>query len=193
MPRKSKKADSDKAKSKETQKKAAQKQETAAPDTEEVKDTASEEQAVSAESADEKYAELNDRYLRLLAEYDNYRKRTERDFLNRIQNANERLITDILAVLDDLQRSLAHANNGENSDNLLEGFELIYKKMSSILEKEGLEAIEATGHEFDPAQHDALMQMESDSHESGIIIEEHLKGYRLNDKVIRHSQVLVAK
>jgi len=131
--------------------------------------------------------------LRKAAEFDNYRKRTERDFLDRIQNSNQRLITDLLPVLDDFERSLDHAKDVENSDALIEGFELVYKKMSSILEKEGLKDIEAVGQEFDPDQHDALMQMDSDSHESGTIIEEHLKGYHLNDKVIRHSQVLVAK
>ncbi len=70
---------------------------------------------------------------------------------------------------------------------------MIYKKLSSIMEKEGLKSIDAIGQEFDPDKHDALMQMESDSHDSGTIMEEHLKGYNLNHKVIRHSQVLVAK
>jgi molecular chaperone GrpE len=141
----------------------------------------------------EENAQLKDQLLRKAAEFDNYRKRTEREFLDRIQNSNERLITDLLPVLDDFQRSLDHTNEGSTSENLIEGFELIYKKMTTLLEKEGLKAIEAVGHEFDPEQHDALMQMESDSHDSGTIIEEHQKGYRLNDKVIRHSQVLVAK
>ena len=137
--------------------------------------------------------QLKDQLLRKVAEYDNYRKRTEREFLNRIQNANERLITEMLPVLDDFERSLNHAREAENTDLLVEGFELIYKKLSSIMEKEGLKPIEAIGREFDPDKHDALMQMESDSHDSGTILEEHLKGYNLNDKVIRHSQVLVAK
>ena len=137
--------------------------------------------------------QLKDQLLRKVAEYDNYRKRTEREFLNRIQNANERLITDLLPVLDDFERSLSHAREVENTDLLIEGFELIYKKLSSIMEKEGLESMDAIGQEFDPDKHDALMQMESDSHDSGTILEEHLKGYNLNHKVIRHSQVLVAK
>ena len=137
--------------------------------------------------------QLKDQLLRKVAEYDNYRKRTEREFLNRIQNANERLITDLLPVLDDFERSLSHAREAENKELLIEGFELIYKKLSSIMEKEGLKSIDAVGQEFDPDKHDALMQMESDSHDSGTIMEEHLKGYNLNHKVIRHSQVLVAK
>ncbi len=141
----------------------------------------------------EENAHLKDQLLRKVAEFDNYRKRTEREFLDRIQNANEILITELLPVLDDFERSLEHAQDAENKEVLVEGFELIYKKMDSILEKKGLKPIEAIGHEFDPEKHDALMQIDSDSHESGVVLEQHLKGYYLNDKVIRHSQVLVAK
>jgi molecular chaperone GrpE len=138
-------------------------------------------------------ADLKDQLLRKVAEFDNYRKRTEREFYDRMLNANERLITELLPIMDDFERSLAHASEAPNPQALIEGFELIYKKLSTIFEKEGLKTIEATGKEFDPDQHDALMQMDSEDHESGTIIEEHLKGYKLNDKVIRHSQVLVAK
>ncbi len=150
-------------------------------------------QAVDLKKIKEENAQLKDQLLRKAAEFDNYRKRTEREFLSRIQNANERLITELLPVLDDFDRSLAHADDAENNEVLIEGFELIFKKMHAILEKEGLEPIEAIGHEFDPDKHDALMQIESEDKESGTILEEHLKGYNLNDKVIRHSQVLVAK
>ena len=138
-------------------------------------------------------ARLNDQLLRKAAEFENYRKRTEREFLDRVQNANERLISDLLEVLDDFDRSLNHAEESDNSESLIQGLELIYKKMYAKLEKEGLKPIIAVGEEFDPEKHDALMQMESNDHPSGIIIDEHLKGYELNEKVIRHSQVIVAK
>jgi len=137
--------------------------------------------------------ELKDQLLRKIAEFDNYKKRTERDFYDRVLNSNDRLITSLLPVLDDFERSLAHAGEETNSDSLVEGFELIYKKMYSILEKEGLKSFEAVGEEFDPDKHDALMQQESKDHESGMIIDEHLKGYEFNERVIRHSQVIVAK
>ena len=137
--------------------------------------------------------ELHDQLLRKIAEFDNYRKRTERDFLDRVLNANERLITDLLPVIDDMERALAHAKESQDLKALIEGSELIYKKMTSLLEKEGLEPLESTGQDFDPEKHDALMQMESENVESGQVLDEHLKGYTLNGKVIRHAQVIVAK
>jgi molecular chaperone GrpE len=138
--------------------------------------------------------QLREQLLRKLAEFDNYRKRTERDFIDRIQNANEKLISELLPVLDDMERSLEHAHQQSNDINsLIEGSDLIYKKFLALLEKEGLQLIPSIGEEFNPEKHDALMQTESDKFESGKIIDEHLKGYALNGKVIRHSQVIVAK
>jgi len=136
---------------------------------------------------------LQDQLLRKIAEFDNYKKRTERDFFERVQNANEKLITELLPVLDDLERALDHARQSQEINSLLEGTELIQKKMLGILEKQGIETLVAEGDEFDPDKHDALMQIEKKNVESGKIIEEHLKGYTLNGKVIRHSQVIVAK
>jgi len=137
--------------------------------------------------------ELHDQLLRKIAEFDNYRKRTEREFLDRVLNANERLITELLPVIDDMERSLDHAKESQDLKSLIEGSELIYKKLLSLLEKEGLESLESTGQEFDPEKHDALMQMESENAESGRVLDEHLRGYTLNGKVIRHAQVIVAK
>lgn len=136
---------------------------------------------------------LQDQLLRKIAEFDNYKKRTEREFVERVQNANEKLITELLPVLDDMERALDHAEQSKEVNSLLEGTELIQKKMLGILEKQGLEPLPAEGEDFDPDQHDALMQIEKENVESGKIIEEHLRGYILNGKVIRHSQVIVAK
>lgn len=136
---------------------------------------------------------LQDQLLRKIAEFDNYKKRTGREFVERVQNANEKLITELLPVLDDMERALDHAEQSKEVNSLLEGTELIQKKMLGILEKQGLEPLPAEGKDFDPDQHDALMQIEKENIESGKIIEEHLRGYILNGKVIRHSQVVVAK
>jgi len=141
----------------------------------------------------EEKEQLQDQLLRKVAEFDNYKKRTEREFFERVQNANEKLITELLPILDDMERAIDHAEQSDEVDSLLEGAELIQKKMLGILEKQGLEALPAEKEEFDPEKHDALMQIEKDDVESGKIIEEHLKGYTLNGKVIRHSQVIVAK
>jgi len=141
----------------------------------------------------EEKEKLQDQLLRKVAEFDNYKKRTNREFFDRVQNANEKLIIELLPVLDDMKRSLDHAKQSQEVESLLEGAELIQKKMIAIIEKQGVEDLPAEGEEFDPDKHDALMQIDKENVESGKIIEEHLKGYTLNGKVIRHSQVIVAK
>ena len=141
----------------------------------------------------EQKEQLQDQLLRKVAEFDNYKKRTDREFFDRVQNANEKLIIELLPVLDDMKRALDHAKQSKEVESLLEGTELIQKKMIAIIEKQGVEELPAEGDEFDPDKHDALMQIDKENVESGRIIEEHLKGYTLNGKVIRHSQVIVAK
>ena len=144
---------------------------------------------------EEENAQLKEQNLRKIAEFENYKRRTEKEFLAHLEFANEELIKDLLPVLDDFERFLEHAGEetAQNGTSLKEGVTLIYKKMMGILQKKGLKAMESIGTEFDAEKHEALMQVESDTHDSGYIVDEHLKGYLLNDKVIRHSQVLVAK
>jgi len=137
--------------------------------------------------------QLKDQNLRKIAEFENYKRRTEKEFLAHLEFANEGLITEILPVLDDFERFLEHADNSGDKNSLKEGIELVYKKLYSVLEKKGLKVMEVVGEEFDTEQHEALMQVETDKQESGHIVDQHLKGYLLNDKVIRHAQVLVAK
>ncbi len=137
---------------------------------------------------------LKEQNLRRIAEFENMKRRKEKEFLQILQNANEELILELLPVIDDFERFLNHANDeNQNVESLKQGIELIYKKMMQILEKQGLKPIESVGHEFDAEKHQALMQVDSDKHPSGYIVDEHLKGYTLNGKVIRHAQVLVAK
>jgi molecular chaperone GrpE len=135
---------------------------------------------------------LKDQLLRTMAEFDNYKRRTEKEFIDNIQSAGKDLIEELLPVIDDFQRSLQHADP-EKADALLEGINLVYKNIMKVLTKRGLTEIEAIGKEFNPDEHDALMQVDSDKYESGVVVDEHSKGYKLNDKVIRHAQVLVAK
>lgn len=141
----------------------------------------------------EEKSHLHDQLLRKTAEFDNYKKRTEREFYDRVLNANEKLITEILPILDDIERAIDHAKKSDDVGSLLEGAELIEKKLHGTLEKQGLQKMQAIGEEFNPEKHDALMQIEKQDVESEIIVEEHLKGYILNDKVIRHAQVIVSK
>lgn len=139
------------------------------------------------------HLQLRDQYLRKLAEFENYKRRTEKEFLAHLEYANEGLIVDLLPVIDDFERFLNHADKSENQQTLREGIDLIYKKMMSVLEKKGLKIMVSVGQEFDAEKHQALMQMESDKYESGYILDEHVKGYTLGNKVIRHAQVLVVK
>jgi len=151
----------------------------------------------SLEQKSEKLAEENktakDQLLRKVAEFENYKRRTEKEFINHLGSANEELILEILPVIDDFERSLQHFEETDSSDPHLEGIRLIYKKLVTTLEKKGLHPIDAVGQDFDPDEHQALLQVDSEEFESGQVVEEHQKGYKLNEKVIRHSQVLVAK
>ena len=141
----------------------------------------------------EKNEDLNDKFTRLIAEFDNYKKRTDKEYLSLIQNANEKLISEILPIIDDIERSLDHIDEKSDCKTVLEGFQLIYKNLTSMLEKQGIKPMESVGEEFDPDKHDALMQVENKDVESNHIVDEHLRGYVYNDKVIRHAQVIVSK
>jgi len=136
---------------------------------------------------------LKDRLLRTAAELDNFRKRTEREISQIIQNANERLIKDILPVIDDLERSLKLSQKGKNEKEFLSGVELIYQKLMSVLRSYGLDPMESENKEFDVQQHEALLQMEKEGTPPGMVVEEHEKGYLLNGKVLRHAKVVVSK
>jgi molecular chaperone GrpE len=136
---------------------------------------------------------LKEQLLRKLAEFDNYKKRTEREILQLIQNASETLIIVLLPVLDDMERFLQHVKEQKNKESIIEGSQLIFKKFIDVLEKEGLQPMKSVGEMFDPELHDALMQMEKKKVKSGTILNEYLKGYLLNGKVIRHAQVIVSK
>lgn len=145
------------------------------------------------EKAQTECNELRDQLLRKAAEFDNYRKRTEKQFSQFIANCNAELITELLPIVDDLERSIQSTGNSDEYEELCKGIELIYKNLMKILEKRGVKPIEAVGQSFDPEKHDALLQVDSNDHPSGTIVEEHLKGYMMNDRVLRHSQVLVSK
>jgi len=142
---------------------------------------------------EEEKGQLKDQVLRKMAEFENYKRRTEKEFLAHLENATEGLITELLPSLDDFERFLEHAENEENNVSLKDGVSLVYKKVVDVLNKKGLKVMESVGQEFDAEKHQALVQVDSDEFESGIISGEHLKGYLLNDKVIRHAQVMVAK
>jgi molecular chaperone GrpE len=134
-----------------------------------------------------------DRYLRLAAEFDNFKKRSAREYANIIKNAEEGLILELTEVLDNLERGLDPENRNGGLDEFIKGIDLIYGQFRSVLEKRGLSRIVAIGQPFDPEKHEAMMQIESDEYAEGIVAGEIAPGYILGDKVIRHSKVMVSK
>lgn len=127
--------------------------------------------------------------LRIQADFENYKKRSERELKDYIKYANKNLILKIVEVYEDLERALKE----DQSTDLREGVEMIYKKLKEILQGEGLKTIRCKGENFDPFKHEALMVEDHDNYDDGIVIEELGKGYTLDSKVIKYSKVKVCK
>ena len=134
-----------------------------------------------------------ERYLRQAAELDNFKKRTAREREEAIRFANEALIKDLLPVVDNLERAVAHASGGGNGKPLVEGVEMVLKTLLDVLMKHGVVQITALGQLFDPSKHEAMAQVESDTHEPNSVVDELHKGYMLRDRLLRPALVSVAK
>lgn len=134
----------------------------------------------------------NEKYVRLMAEFQNYKKRVTKEKNDIREYATEKLITELLPVLDNFERALA-ASAEDDPAGYAKGMELIFTQMKTELEKSGLAELEAEGQDFDPAKHNAVMTEESEELESGKVSKVLQKGYTLNDKVIRPSMVAVTK
>ena len=149
-----------------------------------------EERAADAES---KYKEMQDRYLRLNAEFDNYKKRMMRENSDRLKYFNMELIKELLPSVDNLERAISHAGD-ENSDleNMIEGLQMVYKGMQEAFGKFGVSEIESIGKEFDPNCHQAVGMIESQEVPENHVAEECLKGYYLHDRIIRPTMVRVS-
>ncbi len=136
--------------------------------------------------------EINDKYLRLYAEFENYRKRVNKDKEEIVKYANESLLYELLPVIDNLEMALNHASNNV-TEGLVQGVEITLKELQKTLEKFGLSPIEAYGKPFDPLVHHAMTQVERDDIDGKTVVEEFRKGYMLRDKVLRPSLVAVSK
>ena len=136
-------------------------------------------------------AEQKDSFVRLQAETDNFRKRLSREKDEFSQYANERLFKELIPIFDNLERALEDPSNDTKS--LKEGLEMILKQFSAFLEKEKVGPIKAIGEKFDPMVHEALTSEESNDHEENTIISEFVKGYTINNRVLRPSQVVISK
>ncbi len=143
---------------------------------------------------EEKYAELNDRFLRLYAEFENFRRRTNKEHLELISSANASLLRDLLPILDDFERAITNNETSEDTAILKEGFMLIYNKYKGILETKGIKPIIAKGELFNSDVHEAIVNVPvEDETQKGKVIEDIEKGYYLNEKVIRFSKVVVGQ
>ena len=132
---------------------------------------------------------LNDKYLRVVAEYDNYRKRTQKEKEAIYPEAKASVTALFLPVLDNLERALSAASEG---DALYDGLKMIMKQFETALEGAGVEHIEAVGQKFDPNLHNAVMHIDDDSFGENEVVEEFQKGYKIGERIIRHSMVKVA-
>ena len=170
---------------------------------ENVQSTATEEQVTDEEktsdadklaAAEEEIATLKDKYLRQVAEFDNYRKRTLKEKTELILNGGEKTITAILPVIDDMERAIVSGAKTEDANVIREGMELIYNKFIKVLETLGVKPIETENADFDTDVHEAIAMVPGmGDDKKGKVLDCVLRGYKLNDKVIRHAKVAVGQ
>ncbi|MBF6628230.1 MAG: nucleotide exchange factor GrpE [Proteiniphilum sp.] len=141
-----------------------------------------------------KYDELNNSFLRLHAEFDNFRKRTLKEKAELIKSGGERVLLDIITLVDDFERALVILHDAEDKDAMLEGMDLIYSKFISFLKQHGINEIEAIGQPFDAERFEAVTTIPvTDASEKGLIVDCIQKGYEMNEKIIRFPKVIVGE
>ena len=141
----------------------------------------------------EKIAELEDRVMRQMAEFENFRRRTDKEKQAMFETGVKSVIEKILPVIDNFERGLSTVPEAERESGFASGMNMIYKQLLTELGNIGVKPIEALGQEFDPNFHNAVMQVASEEYESGVVAQELLKGYTYRDTVVRHSMVAVAE
>lgn len=186
----------------ESAEKAAEEEEAVAKENEKSEEEAAEESSEKEKKSlfgkkknplQDKLDDMTDKYMRQVAEFENFRKRTEKEKAQMFDMGASSVVTKILPIVDNFERGLAAVPAENKNDALVEGFDKIYKQLLKTLEDMDVKPIEALGKEFDPNFHNAVMQVESDEYEEGIVAQELQKGYMYHDSVVRHSMVAVAK
>jgi molecular chaperone GrpE len=153
-----------------------------------------EEKDIEIKNWEVEYNQLYDKYLRLYSDFDNFRKRTNKEKLDMIDSANESLILDILPVMDDFDRAIASMKETDHVESVKKGIELIYHKFQKSLEDKGLKEIKCIDESFDPELHDAIARIPAQKKkQKGKIMDQVQKGYYLKNRVIRHSKVVVGE
>jgi molecular chaperone GrpE len=160
----------------------------------EIEGTVEEEEVVQEISWEEKYMEMNDRYMRLYAEFDNFRRRTQKEKVELMGTASSGVLKDLIPVLDDFERAITYNETAQEIDSVKEGFGLIYSKYKLILESKGLKPMNSKGQPFDSELHEAIANIPAPSDDlKGKIIDDVEKGYLLNEKVVRFAKVVVGQ
>ncbi len=162
---------------------------------EEVQDESFEQtEEVKEPTQEERYAELNDRFLRLHADFENFRKRTNKERIDLIVSASEGVLKEMLPIIDDFERAIANNEHVQDVNSLKEGFNLIYQKFKLTLENKGLKAMDSKGQVFDSELHEAIANLPAPTDaDKGKVLEIAEKGYYLNDKVVRFAKVVVGQ
>ena len=141
---------------------------------------------------EEKTKEYLNRLKYLQADFENYRKRTEKQLQEAVQRSNEQLVACLIGILDNLEYAIQAGEATENKDALLEGVKMVHRNLDKLLENEGLERLECVGKPFDPNMHEILAQIPTNNHQNGTVIEEARKGFMFKGKVLRPSVVKIA-
>ncbi|MBD3419366.1 MAG: nucleotide exchange factor GrpE [Chitinivibrionales bacterium] len=144
------------------------------------------------EELNAKIAAANDKYLRLMAEFDNYKRRTAQQYERMVASANEKLMIDIISVRENFERALKSKDKAAGIESVYEGMQLIFSSLNDVLAKNGLESFAEVGDEFDPMIHDAMLKSPSEGIEEDHICEIYERGYKLHGNVIKHAKVIVS-
>ncbi len=156
--------------------------------------TNDEESAEKQATPDEQIQELNDRYLRLYSEFENFRRRTAKEKLDLISNASRQVLGDLLPIIDDLERAIKNNAEVQDAESVKEGIQLIHSKLDNTLKSKGLKEIDAQGKEFDLDFHEAVTKIPAPSDDlKGKVVDVIEKGFMLNDKVLRYAKVVVGE
>lgn len=180
----------------EQEKQAAEEANNSAEQAEDTQNESAEEAAPQLsveEQLENKITGLNDKYLRLYSDFENFRKRTIKEKGDLISNASEGVVKDMLAILDDFERAMANNATSDDADSVKQGFQLIYNKFNNILLAKGLRAMDSKGETFDIDHHEAITNIPADKKMKGKVVDVVEKGYFLNDKVLRYAKVVVGQ
>lgn len=169
-------------------------QKTGSENTEQQEPVSAEEETKAEQSPEAIIKELQDKYLRLYADFENYRKRTLKERIDNIKYASEDVLIKLLPVIDDMERAITSMKQSQDIKGIKEGIELIYSKFHDFMKQQGIKEIEALNKDFDPEIHDAISKTPAPEEKlKGKVVDITEKGYILHDKIIRHSKVIVGE